>query len=104
MMCILSTFFQKTEDVPRKSSSGGAVAEAAAAILSYSSAGTLNLASLGASMGQSLISSVISSKAPTESSRSRSCSTTVKEEVEEDDSLSDTDGFEMISEDEFANM
>ncbi|XP_034249228.1 reticulophagy regulator 3 [Thrips palmi] len=85
-------------EVPRKSSSGS-VADAAAAVLSYSSAGALNLASLGASMGQSLISSVISSK-PAQSTRS----VPVKEEVEEDDSFSDTDGFEMISQDEFANL
>lgn len=84
---------------PPSKSSSGSVADAAAAVLSYSSAGALNLASLGASVGQSLISSVISSK-PAESARS----VTVKEEVDEDDSLSDTDGFEMISQDEFANM
>lgn len=75
------------------------MADAAAAVLSYSSAGALNLASLGASVGQSLISSVISSK-PAQSSRS----VTLQEEVAEDDSLSDTDDFEMISQDEFANM
>lgn len=87
--------FQRPNDVPRKSSSGSVVD----AVLSYSSAGAHNLASLGASVGQSLISSVISSK-PAPSTRS----VAVKEEVEEDDSLSDTDGFEMISQDEFANM
>lgn len=85
---------EKMQCASRKSSSG-AVVDAAAAVLSYSSAGALNLASVG----QSLISSVISSAAPKKSGRS----TTVKE-VEEDDSLSDTDGFEMISEEEFANL
>lgn len=86
---------------PRKGSSG-AMADAAAAVLSYSSAGALNLASLGASVGQSLISSVISSAAPAQNTRTER-TVAVKEE-EDDDSLSDTDGFEMISEEEFANM
>ncbi|KAK3909419.1 Reticulophagy regulator 3 [Frankliniella fusca] len=85
---------ENMQSPPRKSSSG-AVADAAAAVLSYSSAGAMNLASVG----QSLISSVISSAAPKKSE----CSTTVKE-VDEDDSLSDTDDFEMISEEEFANL
>lgn len=82
------------------------MAEAAAAVLSYSSAGALNLASLGASVGQSLISSVINSATPLQQPAASSSvpSVTMKEEFEDDDSLSDTDDFEMISEEEFVNM
>lgn len=88
------------QKIGRKGSTGGTVADAAAAVLSYSSAGAMNLASLGASVGQSLISSVISSSSSAPTSRP----VPVKEDIDEDDSFSDTEGFEMISEEEFANL